>query len=184
MIQRTFEKRRLILSGAIFLMLFCGFSYVQPAPPIASTAKDRPAAQSPIDPDIAEATFRYQFAHNASGQQTDANVYCIGFGTGSSDSSKPRDPPPDFLSRLGDVTPPVKAYSQCSASADEGVKDKTTGKLGLIFTINSVKYIDNTRCEVEGGYYEAGLSASGNTYFLEKRGGKWVVIKDIMHWIS
>jgi len=64
------------------------------------------------------------------------------------------------------------------------VKDKATGKPGLIFTIDSVRCADTSRCEVEGGYYEAGLSASGNTYFLEKRDGKWVVVRDTMHWIS
>jgi len=32
--------------------------------------------------------------------------------------------------------------------------------------------------------YEAGLSASGNTYTVKKIKGKWKVTNDKMHWIS
>jgi hypothetical protein len=164
------EKKRYTISATIAFMLLCTGAMAQSSPP--------------IDPDIAETTFRYQFAHNASGQQADAHVYCIGFAATNGESPERRDPSPEFLSRFGDVTPPVKAYSQCSTSADKGVIDKATGKEGLIFTISSVKCADATRCEVEGGYYEASLSASGNTYYLERHDAKWVVVKDVMHWIA
>jgi hypothetical protein len=38
--------------------------------------------------------------------------------------------------------------------------------------------------EVSGGYYEAELSASGNTYYMRKKDGKWVCEKNVMRWIS
>jgi hypothetical protein len=41
-----------------------------------------------------------------------------------------------------------------------------------------------TEAEVEGDYCEAGLSASGNSYYLKKEREKRVVTKDVMHWIS
>ena len=50
--------------------------------------------------------------------------------------------------------------------------------------IGSVKCADSSHCEVEGGYYEANESAFGNTYYLEKHNDEWVVVKDVMHWIS
>ena len=149
---------------------------------VGGCSRSIPASE--IDPDIAEATFRYQFEHNASGQKTAANVYCIGFSAVSVDDRTTQDPPSDFLRRLSDVTPPVKAYSQCSRSVGHSIVDKVTGKPGLIFRIGFVKRTDSSHCEVEGGYYEANESASGNTYYLEKHGGKWTVVKDIMHWIS
>jgi hypothetical protein len=32
--------------------------------------------------------------------------------------------------------------------------------------------------EVDGGYFEDGLAASGNVYTLEKKHGRWIVTKD------
>ena len=47
-----------------------------------------------------------------------------------------------------------------------------------------IKRVSDTKVEVSGGYYEAGLSSSGNTYIVELKEGKWVVTGDTMHWIS
>lgn len=161
---------RLSLLAATFVVATVGSAMaVSPAP-------------AGIDPDIAEATFRYQFMHNESGQQSGAHVYCIGFerktALGGWD-----DPPPSLVSRFSDVSPPVKAVSECSAS-QHGVRDRETGADGLIFEISTVTCTSDTQCVAEGGYYEAGLSASGDSYYLEKTNGKWAVTKDVMHWIS
>jgi hypothetical protein len=37
---------------------------------------------------------------------------------------------------------------------------------------------------VEGGYYEAGLSSSGNTYHLKMVSGVWRVVQNQLNWIS
>ncbi len=141
------------------------------------------AAPLVIDPDIAEATFLYQFKHNASGQQADAHDYCIGFSSAPGDE---RDPSPEFVARFAGHEPPVKARSGCSIDASNWniVIDKTSGRTGLIFTISAVKCSSETSCEVEGGYFESGTSSSSNTYYLEKHDGNWVVTRDVMHWIS
>lgn len=128
---------------------------------------------------IREATFRHMFGKNASGMQQAAGVYCISVGGGDI------DPSPELLARLKDVNVPVKGVSACSASAQTGVVDKATKRRGLIFRIETVKVAgDHKHATVSGGYYEAGLSASGNTYTLEKHAKGWVVTKDEMQWIS
>jgi hypothetical protein len=64
------------------------------------------------------------------------------------------------------------------------VKHKTLGGTGLIFSVTSVTWLDDDTAEATGGYYEAGLSASGNTYLLKRDHGHWKVTRDVMNWIS
>ena len=119
---------------------------------------------------------------NASGQQQRTGAYFL--EVTDLKSGKQIDPSPAFLKRFAGHKPRVAAVSQCSASADKGVRDKKTGEQGLIFSVDDIYWISETQVRVGGGYYEAGLSASGNTYTLEKKNGKWVVVKDVMNWIS
>jgi hypothetical protein len=128
--------------------------------------------------DIREAVFRWQFDHNASGQQKKAQVYFLEIG------QKGGDPSDEFMKRFVDHKPPVRKVSACSADAGKGVLDKTTGEKGLIFRVTSIDWKSDTEVDVQGGYYEAGESASGNTYTLKKEKGKWKVTNDKMHWIS
>lgn len=149
-----------------------------PATDQAAT-NDYPLLPTPTEEDaIREAVFRHMFQKNASGQQQTAGVYCISAGADV-------DPSPELLARLKDVKPVVKGVSACTASAEKGVVDKQTKKRGLIFRVESIKVAsDHHHATVDGGYYEAGLSASGNVYTLEKRAKGWVVVKDEMMWIS
>lgn len=137
--------------------------------------KDEKTPAPGIDPDMAEAVFRYQFEHNASGQQTNAAAYYLEIGGA--------DPDDAFMSRFQGHHPPVKKRAQCSTDGMR-VTDKTTGKLGLIFNIDKIAVTGADTAEASGGYYEGGLSASGNTYYLKWKNGRWFVEKDEMHWIS
>ena len=137
---------------------------------------------SSINRDLAEATFRYQFAQNESGQQSSVSTYCIGYGADPSKNGSPFDPPNSFLKRLSDIKPPVQPESSCSWIG--GAVFNETKKPALIFEIESVKCVHDANCEVNGGYYEASLSASGNTYLLERRAGKWIVVKSKERWIA
>jgi len=127
--------------------------------------------------DIREAVFRYQFDiwkdHGAA-------AYYLDF------SEKKRiDPPADFMHRFAGHFPPVKKVSQCMVrNLGEGVIDSETEEHGLIFRATSIKRMSDTEVEVSGGYYENGKSASGNTYTVQWRNGKWHVTKDCLHWIS
>jgi hypothetical protein len=123
------------------------------------------AATRPTDAlDVAEAVFRYQFEHNASAVQQGAKAYFLRVGKD--------DPPAELLARFKGHAPPVRPGSQFKMGD------------GLSFYVGEMKWVDGTHVEVYGGYYEGLLSASGNTYTVEKRNGKWVVTGDQLQVIS
>ena len=134
-----------------------------------------------VDLDLLEATFRYQFTHNESGNNGHAALFCIGYG----EDLLPGDnqPSPEMLRRLSDVTPHVGAIWQCK-DRGRGLKSKESGELAMQFTLGEVTCMTADRCEVHGGYYEASQSASGHIYLLEKHDGRWSVVKDQLNGIS
>ena len=109
--------------------------------------------------------------------QLGAKVFCIHFEKGA-------DPPAAFLARFSSSKIPVVAGSGCTEDPRSGVTQRSTGAHGLAFRIDSIKLTDADHATVTGGYYEAGLSASGNVYTLERVSGTWTVTKDEMTWIS
>ena len=121
---------------------------------------------------IREAVFRHQFQHNASGQQQLAHAYFLSVEDG--------DPDDKFMERFKDHQPTVKKNSQA-----KGEFKKEGGSLdGLMFHISAITQISPNKVEVAGGYYESGLSSSGNVYILKRVNNKWIVISDNMLWIS
>jgi hypothetical protein len=124
--------------------------------------------------EIAEAVFRYQFVHNASGRQEHAAVYFL--------SLRHRSPSKEFMLRFAGNTPRVSRLSECTE--DDDIRDLHTDEIGILFRITDIKWITPTRVEVSGGYDEGRLSSSGDTYYVEKRDGHWVIMRDDMHWIS
>ena len=90
----------------------------------------------------------------------------------------------EFIKRFAGNKPPVRKRSYCTANAGKGVLDKQTGEQGLIFNVTSLRWISDTEVEAEGGYYEAGLSSSGNICALKKEKGKWKVTTDKLVEIS
>ena len=117
------------------------------------------------------------FQKNASGMQQRARVHCLHF-------EQQTDPPAAFLARFAHDHVPAEPGSTCSETASGGVVHRPTGAHGLAFRIDSLSWTDADHATVTGGYYEAGLSASGNVYSLERKNGKWTVTKDAMQWIS
>ena len=138
--------------------------------------------------DIVEAVFRHQFVHKASGMQQHASFYFISYylNGDSVTSSRYIDVSSALVRRFAGTTPQVKNFSDCEfREYYDGVFDKHTGLQGLLFWIRSVKQTGEYEVEVYGGYYEAGLSSSGNIYVLKKDGNStWTVVKDTMIWIS
>lgn len=132
--------------------------------------------------DIREAVFRHQFVHNASGLQQSAAVYFLALRNPATKQSE--DPSDAFMERFAAHIPRVAKISDVQSSRGAGVRDKHTGEHGLIFSIRAVRWLSAESVEVNGGYYEAGESASGNTYRLTKKSGHWVVQSDKMNWIS
>jgi hypothetical protein len=154
------------------------------APPVHTSLREAPRAAPPRseagdDDDIREAVFRHLFEHNASGQQRAAKVFCL-------QAEEKRDPSPELLRRFEGNEPRVKKASLCTFAHGRGrggVQDET-GAPGLIFRVDSIQRTGPDSAVVEGGYFEAGLSASGNVYELARESGRWVVKKDTMRWIS
>lgn len=128
------------------------------------------------DDDIREAVFRHMFQKNASGIRQRAGAYCLSVAGG--------DPTDAFLARFGKHQPPVRKESECAVSEQLGVVDKATNARALIFRVAKIHHTADGKADVEGGYYEGNMSASGNVYSLEKRDGVWKVVKDVMLWIS
>jgi hypothetical protein len=147
------------------------FTYLGEQP----TADKNRASQ---EDDIREAVFRWQFNHNASGQQWTASAYFLEVNQGDG------EPSDEFMRRFADHKPPARKKSACRTSFREGVVDKKTGGKGLIFSVTSMIWISDTEVVVAGGYYEANLSASWNTYTLKKDKGKWKVTNDKLEGIS
>jgi hypothetical protein len=121
---------------------------------------------------IREAAFRYMFFGEC--------AYYLAIIMGD----KEVDPDDAFLKRFADRKPPLKKVSECTASKHEGVRDKETGEHGLIFRLGEPRWMSDTEVEIDGGYYEYGLAASGNTYYLKKENGRWEVYNDKQHWIA
>ncbi len=129
--------------------------------------------------DLMESVFRYQFTHNGSAKQNNACAYYLGI-------NNDQDPSDRFTKRFEKSIPPVKKLSQSRIDKGLGqvVKDSDTGQEGIIFRIISIRWLNEETVEVKGGYYEANLSASGNTYRLIRIGRYWIVIKDTCNWCS
>ena len=128
--------------------------------------------------DIREAVFRWQFENNASYHREKVIFLSI----------DDKDPGDAFMKRFKGYRLPVKKMSQSKRLKSEkslsGVVDKNTGARGIIFRIKSITWITNNEVEVEGGYYEHGLSASVNVYHVVYRDHHWVVDKDTLLLIS
>ena len=137
-------------------------------------------ARKSQEDDIREAVFRWQFEHNASEQQQNAKVYFLEIG------EKGGDPSNDLIKRFAGNNPAVRKRSECSVDMRRrvGVLDKKTGEKGFILQVRRIEWKSDTGVDVKGGYYEHGLSSSGNTYTLIKEKGKWKVTNDKMNGIS
>jgi hypothetical protein len=178
------EQRYVIAAAALVcgVMFGCDHGYRAPVPPTWAPATTQPlsstrsAVRGPEFLNVLEAVFRHQFEHNASGTQSDVDYYFL--------SLDDTDPPPELIARFKDHKPVVLPKSMAKASARQGVKHKDLGGHGLIFSIDTIAWLDENTAVIGGGYYEAGLSASCNAYRVERRDGKWIVTKDDLIIIS
>jgi len=127
------------------------------------------------DEKIRGAVFRYLIARDSS-RSDKHDVYCLSVSRG--------DPSGDLMQSFESSKPPVRKRSECSADSFKGVTEKTTGKHGIIFNADEIRWISLALVEVSGGYYHDGLSASGNTYRLVKSKGTWKVVRDKLNWVS
>lgn len=135
---------------------------------------------------VLEAVFRYQFEHNESGLQDRAAAYCLcvpdGDG-GRRGGGGDRDPDRALLDLLRGRKPPVLP---CSACRMEGrrVVEVRDGQPALIFRVSSLRWRGRDEAEVEGGYGEGNLSASGQRFRVLRGEAGWKVVDVRGLWIS
>ncbi|HEY9420948.1 MAG TPA: hypothetical protein VIW92_06020 [Thermoanaerobaculia bacterium] len=117
--------------------------------------------------DIAEAVFRYQFDHNASGIQKQAARYCLSL-------PGERSPGEAFLQRFQGNQPPVASAEEC---------ERVGGK-NLFFRVQRFDWRKDNEVWVRGGYYEGNLSSSVEAFQVVRQNGRWVVKGARMEMIS
>lgn len=139
-----------------------------------------------VENDIREAAYRHAFAslyHNRSTWKTSF----IGVRYGCSVGSDPGISvltTPFLLNRFKGCSPPVKPESECDYDTLEQVADRKTGKTGAVFYTGTIWWLSWDTVQVEAGYYEGSVSASGNIYTLKRKNGRWVVVNERMLFIS
>lgn len=148
------DMRRYILA-AIVVGVVVAVSYFAYSTRSASLSND--------EWDICEAVLRHQIFNSAAGGRGTATAYVSILGL---------NPSSEFLKRFVGHRPPVRPGSQFV----EG--------WGVLYSIHEIRRTGDKSAEVSGGYYEGNLSSSGNTYYLIRQDGKWIVERDRMHWIS
>ena len=172
---------------AAVIVCGCSASGSQRGAPSSTPALENRAAAAPQpaggteEDAIRLAVYRYLVGHNASAGQTGVPFVCLEINQ----HDQARDPSPYIMKAMGGSRPRAVPGSACESSGS-GVflkGDHAKGR-GLVLRTEDVK-IDGDKATVTGGYFEAGLSASGNTYTLERqRDGSWLVTSDQMQWIS
>lgn len=158
--------RALILS-LLLLSILPSACAQNASPPGSSQGSAASPSRAAAEEEIAEAVFRRQFEHNASGLQKNAEKYCL---------SLPGDraPSAELLKRFEGNRPPVVAADQC---------DRQSGK-NLFFRINKLDWRKDDEVWVRSGYYEGNLSSSIELYQVVRENGKWIVKGQRMEAIS
>lgn len=126
-----------------------------PAPASSQGSSPTRAAD---EQDIAEAVFRYQFDHNASGLQNKAARYCLSL-------PGDRSPGEAFLQRFAGNQPPVASADEC---------ERVGGK-NLYFRVQKYDWRKENEVWIRGGYSEGRLSSSVEAFRVVRRNGRWVV---------
>ncbi len=142
----------------------------------ASLASCAATQKISVEDDIREVTFRYQFSPWLR-QIPEKDLGKITFFLSVGENKE--DPGKEFMDRFINNRPAVKARSQATGGL-QGVKDRDTGQAGVIFYVSKIKWLNDTRAEVEGAYFGSGLS-SRSTYTLIKKKDRWVVTKEAVH---
>jgi hypothetical protein len=115
-----------------------------------------------------EAAFRYWFVDIA--KPSNMNAYYLSFGPIHNDI----DPSDEFMKRFEGHEPPVKKASQCEYSRSS-VRDRITGKIGLLFWATGIKWVNSKEIEVNSGWYLDGLGASGCVLHIVLENKRWWV---------
>jgi hypothetical protein len=64
------------------------------------------------------------------------------------------------------------------------LRDRKSNQPGMSFSVGAITWLSPERVEVQGGMYCGGLCADAGEYSLEKRQGRWVVVKYKIEMVS
>lgn len=159
--------RRLLPLLSLLVVTFAACSQPSAGPSSGPGATRQPPPREVSEPDILEAVFRYQFEHNASGIQQNAERYCLTQTGGGKLGA-------EFLGRFAGHRPPVVAAEEC---------DRRSGR-NLFFQAKIETWESDSEALVRGGYYEGNLSSSRETFRVVWEDGRWVVRDPRMEVIS
>ena len=139
--------------------------------------KKAPITKERREDDIRVAVLRYMFEHNDSEMQQDAEVYFIAVEART-------DPTQDLLARFKGNQPRVKPVSAATHFGYGGVKDRSSGAAGIIFTVRKINWLSDVQVLVTGEYFESSESTEQSQYKVLFEDSRWVVTETEMEWIS
>jgi hypothetical protein len=128
------------------------------------------------DDDIREVVYKYMFEQYLPELQSDVNIYFLALDSRT-------DPRSELLERFKSHTPPVKKVSASSRLGTGGIRDRSTGQKGVVFSVSDLRWIDDKEAVILGGVYQGGEAASSTLYHVEWMDGEWVVTEEDMDFI-
>ncbi|MGO4552069.1 hypothetical protein AB4059_13355 [Lysobacter sp. 2RAF19] len=102
--------------------------------------------------------------------------------------ARDRSPNDAFMARFHDLAPRVHrcADGKTGKAAREmpEFQLRKTNEPAVQFSVGDIDFVSPTHAKAKAAYYEAGLSAGGWTFELDKTASGWVVTKREMDWVS
>jgi len=142
---------------------------------------------SSLDQNIMEAVFKYQIELFSPFQDTQVICLSLGPPLDNYDLNNNSNPSDSFISRFEGIQPPVEKLTSCFLNREDEcflVVDNDSGVYGIILNIIRIEHISETKAEVVGGYLETCISASGNLFIVVLEDDNWIVVDDVVLWVS
>jgi hypothetical protein len=154
----------------VLACLYTSMVVAQPAPHTSQTDQNLHRQED----DIREAIFRYRIGT----KQPSSSIFL---------SIDGKDPSDEFMVRFLDFKLHVKKASRSYFKKDPFpgfLRDRTTGKEAVKYSVGRIRWIDHESAEVQGGMYCGGLCADAGTYRVTKKHDHWTVEKYDVRMIS
>jgi hypothetical protein len=157
-----------------YCRLLIAITLLQPLLTRSAFAQAPFAEESPIKTDLREAIFHYMLKTYNYGAHV--KVYCI---------QPERILPERFLQRFSAEKIPVVWATDCDYGGPmNSIREKKTGKPGMLMAILSLRMIRGDQAEAEVEAFSDGIAANWNTLRLTREESKWIVKVDKLTAVS